>query len=346
VFAIIGSVGTPTSVAIEEYLQNKDIPLIQPLTGTNILRNEFKDSIIHTRPSYFDELKLIFDNLKSRNMNNVIILYQNDNFGLSSINDIQYLLTSKSYINKFNILSYGGYEPSDILLDNAIKDSLKIKDVYNRDEIQNNNFLQIVEAIIIIGPYEKVIQGIRYFKPIKKNVSIYTISFAEITSVETSISNLPTEMLNNIYITQILPEQKNMQPELINKIYNEFEYYKKSKISDDYYMPIIQNKKFSNILIEGFLNGLFIHEILKNMKDVTRRTFIDELYKRKNINIYNFEYGPYLNYQSCDKNKKGDCPCNSGLRFVYLYSYIPNKKYFIEIDKNKEKLLCNRLNNK
>lgn len=282
VFAIIGSVGTPTSVAIEDYLQNKNIPIIQPLTGTNILRDSFKENIIHTRPSYYDELKLILDNIIKTNKKNITILYQNDNFGISCINDLQYLISQKKYSN-INVISYGSYDHGDILLDNSIKSSFKLQDIYNFNDRKNNKYINTIDSVIIIGPYTKIIQGIRYLKPIKNDISIYTISFAEINSIENIISNMSSNMLNNIFITQILPDSNNINKNLMNLISSEFQFYKKNNddMANTLYLDILRKNRLSNILIEGFINGLFVSEILKDINNINRNNFVKEFYKKK-----------------------------------------------------------------
>ena len=344
VFAILGSVGTPTSVAIEDYLQNKNVPLIQPLTGTNILRDTFKENIIHTRPSYYDELKLILNNLLKNNKTNISVIYQNDNFGISGLNDIQFIVSLNDYQNKFNILSYGGYEPSNILLDDALKSAFKMQDIYNDNEIKENKIFKNLDAVIIIGTDTKVIQAIRYLKPIKSDIAIYTISFAEINNVDNKISSLSDDLLNDIYITQIFPDIESMNPNLIKLVKSELELYKKKDKVNTYYLSILRSKKLSNILIEGFLNGLLVGDVLKDLKEITRESFIKEFYKKKNFDIFNFKYGPYLNYEDCKDNIDPKlCPCNTGLRYVYLYKYNVKKRDFDEIEQNEDELYCRRV---
>mgnify|MGYP000906697980 FL=1 len=120
VFAIIGSIGDVTSTIIQDYLLNKKIPFVQPLTGVNLLRDEFNEYIVHTKPSYYNEIFLIFKVLKQNNKRNISILFQNDNFGLSVLKDINSLMSSKEYINYFSIISTGSYESADLNIDNGI----------------------------------------------------------------------------------------------------------------------------------------------------------------------------------------------------------------------------------
>ncbi len=55
VFALIGSVGTPTTLAAVPAINAAGIPLIGPFTGAQALREPFNRNLFHVRASYFDE---------------------------------------------------------------------------------------------------------------------------------------------------------------------------------------------------------------------------------------------------------------------------------------------------
>ena len=60
VLALIGTWGTPTNIGIlNDVIQDKTVPIISPLTGSNVLYNNFDKRIILTRDSYKNEINTI-----------------------------------------------------------------------------------------------------------------------------------------------------------------------------------------------------------------------------------------------------------------------------------------------
>src|SRR5690348_8174423 len=55
VFALIGSVGTPTSAAVQPIASESGVPFIGAFTGAEFLRDPYKPGVINVRASYFQE---------------------------------------------------------------------------------------------------------------------------------------------------------------------------------------------------------------------------------------------------------------------------------------------------
>lgn len=327
VFAIIGSVGTPTAAAIQEYIIDKKVPFIQPISGSSLLR-KFNENILFSTTSYYNEINIILDYLKKNKKNNLGIIYQNDELGLSTLSNLYSLLTLNKY-NNFNIISHSSYEHSSIIIDNAISNLLNIKNIYNKNEIQNSKILKNIEVVILFSVSEQATMAINYLKFVKPDIYICIISsstFSDIEKIFLKNTNINT---NNIYLSHPLPDFSKKNPKLLKEIKEEMDIYKKyAKIHNDIY----NEKKISPIIIEGYLNGLFIINILKNIKNYTRKDFIDEIYKKHVFNIEGLTYGPYYTEDDCkDINNLLNCPCNSGLRSVYLYQYSNKNKTFNQI---------------
>ena len=346
IFAVLGTVGTPTSVNIMDYVIDKNIPLLQPLTGSNILRKHYNKNIIHTRPSYYDELKLIISFIIKNKKKNISILYQNDNFGFSIINDINYLLTKKNYINKINIISTSAYNSTDLILNKNFSELLNIKNPYNINEITKSKFLKNIDSLIILSGSQHAIQAIKYFKINKPSLFIFTISFTEIFYLRDNIKKLNSNYLNNIYSTEVILINNDNQEKLLNdlkkakkKLFNNIKNDDKSFYD---YITILKNNKFPPTLIEGYINGLFITYIIDQIKDnITRESFINEIYKIKNLNIFGYKFGPYKSINECSK-VTNNCPCDVGLNKVYLYKYNISKKEYLLINDNYINTKCKR----
>lgn len=350
IFGLVGTVGTPTSTHILDYVVDKNIPFIQPLTGSNLLRNQFKKNIIHTRPSYYDELELIIRFLIKNKKKNITIIYQNDDFGYSIVNDINFLLTRNKYINKISIISSASYESTDLVLNKTFANLLGIKNSYNINEINKSSILKSMDALLVLSGSKTAIESIKYFKINKPSLYIFTISFTEIYKVNNNIKNMNNKYLENIYSTEIVLINKDNDKNLIKELQNNENLLKK-KLSTDLnmnnefleYKNILKDPKIPPTLIEGYINGLFINHIIDNIDgEFTRENFINTIYKLKNINIFNYKFGPYIDIENCKKLDK-NCPCNVGLKNVYLYKFNISTKNYILQKFRSTNIECNRI---
>ena len=343
----ITTVGTQTSTAVSDFLYEKNVPFLQPLTGSNLLRSVFKKNIIFTLPSYFNEMQITLDFLYKKNKKNISVIYQNDNFGLSMMNDINDIINSDKYGNFFNIISSSSYELSGILLNNIFAKILDINNPYNQEEIKKSKNVDKIDVIIMLSTSKVVIESIEYFKQLNPKYYIMIFSFQDIANL-IQVHKIEDKYLNNIYTTQLIPNSNDINKNLLNSIKNEINFTKEKllKKKDDYlfvYDTYLNEKDISTILIEGYLNGLFIIEILKGIKNnITRENFINEIYIKKIINVMGFKFGPYIDYDSCNEEmeKIDNCPCNEGLRTVYLYHYDIIKKQFAYTGFKLDNLKC------
>jgi hypothetical protein len=335
VFSIIGPVGTPTTNEINDYLIEKNIPLLQPLTGANFLRSSFNKNMIYSRPSYKAELEVIIKYLKKIKKYNIAVIYIESAYGLSTYYDVIEIISNEPL---FNLIVSGKYKLDDKFIDNALSSLLgiNINSVYNKNLIKNSKNLNEIESIIFLGDVSKLIDLINYFKDLKKNINIFTITGTEYQILEKKLFDIDPKYTENIYITQILPNIKEQNPKLFNIIIKELNIFKTHTSKDEiYYKIMIDNiNSLSNILVEGFINGLFIADVLKKSLKIKsgdpRENLINTIFKKKNFNIFGFKFGPFLDFADCKDNFK-NCPCNVGLRDLYLYKYNTNSKFFENI---------------
>ena len=343
----ITTVGTPTSTAVADFLIEKNVPFLQPFTGSNLLRSVFKKNIIFTLPSYYNELQLTFEFLYKNNKKNISIIYQIDNFGLSVMNDINIILNEKKYRNFFNVISTASYEATGIFYNDTFAKILGINNPYNQEEIKKSKNVDKIDVILTLTGSNIAIKSIQYFKKINPKYYIILFSFADVSNL-IKVRNIKDKYLNNIYTTQLIPNKNEINKNILNSIKNEINFTKEEllKKKDKYlfiYDDYLKEDNISTILIEGYLNGLFIIEILKGIKNnITRENFINEIYKKKIINVMGFKFGPYIDYDSCNEEmeKIDNCPCNEGLRTVYLYHYDIIKKQFAYTGFKLDNLKC------
>lgn len=96
VFALVGSVGTPTTLAAVPAINEERIPLIGPFTGAQGLREPFNRNIFHVRASYFDETERIVQHLTTLGIKRIAVFYQNDSYGKAGLEGANRALAKRS----------------------------------------------------------------------------------------------------------------------------------------------------------------------------------------------------------------------------------------------------------
>jgi len=89
VFALIGLVGTPTTLTIVEQCEKQKIPLLFPFTGAIELRQPVKNYVLNLRPSYWDEGAATVDYFIKKGKRRFAVFYQNDAYGLNGRNGVE-----------------------------------------------------------------------------------------------------------------------------------------------------------------------------------------------------------------------------------------------------------------
>jgi branched-chain amino acid transport system substrate-binding protein len=158
VFALIGPVGTPTSMAAEPIATANNVPLIGAFTGAEFLRNPELRTVVNLRASYFQETERIVDWLtRSRGAERVAILYQDDSYGRAGRSGVIRALEQRA----LETVSEGVY-PRNTL---AIKRALL--------SIARGN----PDAIVIVGAYGPSAEFIKWAHKLGIEAIIVNVSF-------------------------------------------------------------------------------------------------------------------------------------------------------------------------
>lgn len=96
VFALVGSVGTPTNLAALPVITQENIPLIGPFTGAQALREPFNRNLFHVRASYFDETERIVQHLTTLGVNKIGVFYQNDSYGKAGLDGVTRAMSKRN----------------------------------------------------------------------------------------------------------------------------------------------------------------------------------------------------------------------------------------------------------
>lgn len=340
-FAIVGTVGTATTAAISKYLVDRNLLLLQPYTGSSTIRGVFSENIIHTRASYYDEIAVIVDMILKNKIKNVSVFYQNDSYGLSTLDDLDYYINKKNLNRHFNIISKGNYERDSYFIEDAIKSILQVNHIYDLNDVRKSEHLRKLEAVITIGNSAQTCELIKYLKNLKPDIYIMCISPSNIDDIEKDLITFDKSKLTNIYSTQVVPQLKISHPTIYNKLLEEIGFMKQKTT----YVQVVHDYTINNIMIEGFLNGLFIIELLKKMGDnITRDSLKKTLYNNRHIEVDGIKYGPFYKPATCTDLQLpvDECPCNVGYRYVYICKYNISSKKFEYVKNTGQKSSCNR----
>ncbi|MBW4048883.1 MAG: ABC transporter substrate-binding protein [Proteobacteria bacterium] len=94
VFALLGYVGTPTTLAAKPIIDAAKIPLVGPFTGAMALRAPVDRYVFNIRASYNDETRRIVDNFLFLGLKRVAVFYQDDAFGKAGLSGVEAALAA------------------------------------------------------------------------------------------------------------------------------------------------------------------------------------------------------------------------------------------------------------
>ncbi len=94
-FALLGYVGTPTSLAALPLVNQARIPFFGPFTGAQALREPASKWVFHVRASYYDETALIVRQLTGLGLKKIAVFRQNDSYGQAGLDGVVRALTAQ-----------------------------------------------------------------------------------------------------------------------------------------------------------------------------------------------------------------------------------------------------------
>jgi ABC-type branched-subunit amino acid transport system substrate-binding protein len=185
VFALIGEVGTPTSLVAVPIAEENGVPFVGPFTGAEFLRNPYKPLVVNVRGSYFQEMERLAQHfVDEQGKTKVACFYQNDGYGKAGLTGIEQALGRRN----MKLVSTGTYERNTI----AINEGLASVAAGNP------------EVVIMVGAYKPCAQ---FIKSAKAESATAGCQFANISFVGTK--NLLTELgaaadASNV-VSQVVP---------------------------------------------------------------------------------------------------------------------------------------------
>ena len=182
VFALIGPVGTPTSMAALTLVKEGQIPFIGPFTGTEALRNPYQPLVVNVRASYFQETEVMVERLtKDRGFSKIAILYQDDAFGQAGLAGTRRAMDKR----KMSLVAEGAFERNTVAVRSALLAIRKAEP----------------QAVIMIGPYKPCAEFIKLSRQIKFAPTFVNISFVGSDALAQELGQAGA----GVVITQVVP---------------------------------------------------------------------------------------------------------------------------------------------
>lgn len=123
VFAIVGTVGTPTAASIQPIASNAGVPLIGAFTGAEFLREPYKPLVMNIRASYYQETEAMVEHLtRDLGYTRIGIMYPDDAYGQAGLASLQRALDKR----KMKLFGEGTYERNTVAIKGALLSVRKV----------------------------------------------------------------------------------------------------------------------------------------------------------------------------------------------------------------------------
>ena len=251
VFALVGSVGTPTTLAAMPAINAAGIPLIGPFTGAQALREPFNRNLFHVRASYFDETERIVQHLSTLGIKKIAVFYQNDSYGKAGLEGVTRALTKRNLTAAAAVT--------------VERNSVDVAAAWV--ELQK----AAPEAIVQISAYKSCAALIRLARSKGYGGQFFNVSFVGSTALSAELGETGV----GVTISQVVP----------------FPYTPTSAIVREYQQRMTEsgNKDFDFSSMEGFLAAkIFVEGVRRAGKTLTRESLITGLESMREVNLGGF----------------------------------------------------------
>ena len=254
VFALIGAVGTPTSLAAVPIAEDAGVPYIAPFTGSNFLRDPKWQGVVNMRASYFQETEEIVARLTDGlGVERIAVMYQDDSFGREGFRGVRHALERR----ELSLVSVGVYPRNTKAVKTALLD------------LRGGQ----PQAVILVGTYQPVATLIAWAQATDFNPIFATISFVGSKALARELGPAGTGVL----VSQVVPFPTATEPAIVGS-------YRRTLTA---YAPKAEP---SFVSFEGYLAGrLAIAALTSCGREVSRACLLDNLRRADVINLEGFK---------------------------------------------------------
>ncbi len=252
VFALIGSVGTPTTLAAVPAINAAGIPLIGPFTGAQALREPFNRNLFHVRASYYDETERIVQHLSTVGIKKIAVFYQNDSYGKAGLEGVMRALGKRNLTPTATVT----VERNSLDVAGPLAEIIKASP----------------EAVIQISAYKSCAALIKQARAKSYGGQFFNVSFVGSKALAEELGDASA----GVSISQVVP----------------FPYIPSSAIVREYQQRMTEagNKDFDFSSMEGFLAAKVLTEGLRRAgsKNLSRESFTSALESLHDYNMGGF----------------------------------------------------------
>lgn len=251
VFALAGSVGTPTGLAALPILTEEQVPLVGMFTGAQALREPFNRQVFHVRASYFDETESIIQHLTTLGVKKIAVFYQNDAYGKAGLEGVTRALDKR----KLKPVAISTVERNTVDVAKALAEILKAEP----------------EAVVQVGAYKACAAFIKQARAKGYGGQFFNVSFVGSTALAEELGDAG----QGVVISQVVP----------------FPFAGKSAVVREYQQRMIEagQKDFDFSSLEGYITARVLTEGLRRAgKNLTRDGLISALESMRDVNLGGF----------------------------------------------------------
>jgi ABC-type branched-subunit amino acid transport system substrate-binding protein len=267
VFAIVGTVGTPTANAGQPIATEAKVPFIGPFTGAEFLRNPYKRYVVNVRGSYFQETEAWIERLtKDLGITKIAILYQDDTFGLAGLDGVKMALAKRN----MSLVASGTYRRNTTAVKSALLEIMKAKP----------------EAVVTVGAYKPIAEFIKLARQAKMDAVFVSISFVGPDALAQEMGNQGA----GVIVSQVVPFPGDKSVPVVAA-------YQAALAALD------PEAKPGFVSLEGYLVGRLVIEALRRVPgEPTREALLDAIFHTGSFDLDGVEltYGP-ANNQGMDE---------------------------------------------
>jgi ABC-type branched-subunit amino acid transport system substrate-binding protein len=242
VFALVGYVGTPTSVPAIPVFTEAKVPFFGPFTGAESLRQPFNRYIFHVRASYYDETEKIVEQVISTGGKKIAVFYQDDAYGQAGVKGTEIAMTKRN----LKIQSLGKFERNTLKVEEAVK---------------TLNAAQ-PDAIVMIGAYAACAEFIKQMRKAGSAAQFYNVSFVGSVSLANALGKDGV----GVGISQVVPFPWGLAMPVVK----EYQALSKKAGFTDYNFGALEGFLTAKVMVEG---------LKRTGRDLTRERFVDAMEK-------------------------------------------------------------------
>ena len=259
VFALVGSVGTPTSAAVQPIATEAGVPFIGAFTGAEFLRTPYKPGVVNVRASYFQETETMVEHLtRDLGVTRIAIFYQDDAFGQAGLAGVKLALDRR----KMALVAEGTYERNTTAVKRAL---LSIRS--GRPE-----------AVIMVGAYKPCAEFIKLAHQFRLDAVFVNISFVGSDALAKELGRDGA----GVVVTQVVPFPQDGSIGLVAHYHAALKAVKPDAVP-------------GFVSLEGYMVGRLVVMALERVGgDITRAALLDAIAKTGSFDLGGIQlvYGP------------------------------------------------------